>query len=50
MELNQKRKAFIRFMAGTYDLRILRFNGLNDKQKYYVERSIRKTDSIIGCG
>jgi len=46
-ELNQKRKAFIDTWP---ELRFKKFDldGLNEAQEYYVERSIRKTDSVIG--
>ena len=46
-ELNQKRMAFIETWP---ELRFKKFDfeGLNEAQEYYVERSIRKTDSVVG--
>jgi NTE family protein len=45
--LNQKRMAFIDTWP---ELRFKKFDfeGLNEAQEYYVERSIRKTDSVVG--
>ena len=46
-ELNQKRMAFIDTWP---ELRFKKFDfdGLNEAQEYYVERSIKKTDSVVG--
>jgi len=46
-ELDRRRKTFIDSWP---ELRFKEFDiqGLNEQQKYYVERSIRKTDSVIG--
>lgn len=46
-ELNQKR---MKFKNTWPELRFKDFDlqGLNSKQKYYIEKSIKKTDSVIG--
>jgi NTE family protein len=46
-QLRQKREAFIARWPAFY-FKDLEITGLNNEQRSYVERSIRKTDSIIG--
>lgn len=47
MVLNQQREAFMDSWPA-FRFRDFEINGLNDSQQYYVEKSFRKKDSIIG--
>ena len=45
--LNRRRKAFTESWPG-FRFKDIDLEGLNEKQEYYVRKSIRKTDSVIG--
>ena len=47
--LNRKRQAFKKRWP-EFRFKDVEISGLNEKQEYYVKRSIRKTDSVVGIG